>query len=163
MEKRGAKYRIIRHYMNIIISCLIEDLEEELKKQKRIWTRPWLLRRDTHGASVGLLTELAIEDHQEYRQCLRMNPIQFESLLTKLSPRIQRKDTHLRPAIPAKIKLEVTLSYLATGNSYLSLSHFFRVSKSAISLLIPEVLDALYENLRDYIKVSHIVKKNFYL
>lgn len=133
---------------------MIEELENELKKGKRIWTRKWLLRRDTCGNSVGLLKELAIEDQPEYRSFMRMTPDQFEFLLSKVSPRIQRGDTNMRSAIPAKIKLELTLSYLATGNSYRSLSHFFRVSKPAISLFIPEVLDAIYENLKDYIKVS---------
>ena len=60
----------------------------------------------------------------------------------------------MRPAIPAKIKLELSLSFLATGNSYRSLSHFFRVSKAAISIFVPEVLDAVFKALKDYIKVS---------
>lgn len=68
----------------------------------------------------------------------------------------------MRLVIPVKIKLEVTLSFLATGNSYRSLSHFFRVSKSAISVFVPEVLDAMYDILKDYIKVSEIVNKNSY-
>lgn len=83
-----------------------------------------------------------------------MTPDQFEFLFQKISAKIQREDTIMRPAIPAKIKLELTLSFLATGNSYRSLSHLFRVSKAAISIFIPEVMDAVFEALKDYIKVS---------
>lgn len=113
-----------------------------------------MLRRDTLGNSIGILRELATEDQLEYRSFMRITPDQFEFLLQKISHLIQKEDTIMRTAIPAKIKLELTLSFLATGNSYRSLSHFFRVWKPAISLFVPEVLDALYECLKDYIKVS---------
>jgi hypothetical protein len=82
-----------------------------------------------------------------------MTPDRFEELLQKVSGVIQRSDTVMREAIPARVMLELVLSYLATGNSYRSLSHFFRVSKPAISLFTPEVLDAIYDCLKEYIKV----------
>lgn len=56
--------------------------------------------------------------------------------------------------MPTKVKLEGTLNFLATGNNYRSLQHFFRVSKPAISNFIPEVCDAIYDSLREFIKVS---------
>lgn len=155
MDRRSVIKQSFKYYSNIIISALIDELETEIsKKQKRIWTRKWLLRRDTHGSSVGLIRELAIEDKSEYKSFMRMTPDQFEFLFQKISAKIQREDTIMRPAIPAKIKLELTLSFLATGNSYRSLSHLFRVSKAAISIFIPEVMDAVFEALKDYIKVS---------
>jgi hypothetical protein len=47
---------------------MAELLEDELKtKQKRIWTRKWILRRGSNAASVGLLRELESEDRIEYR------------------------------------------------------------------------------------------------
>ena len=129
MDRRSVIKQSIKYYSNIIISALIDELETELsKKQKRIWTRKWLLRRDTHGNSVGLIRELAIEDKSEYKSFMRMTPEQFEFLLQKLSPKIQREDTIMRPAIPAKIKLELTLSFLATGNSYIVIKQIFSTS-----------------------------------
>lgn len=133
---------------------MIQELKKESEKKKRLWTRKWLLRRDTLGNSVGILRELATEDQLEFRSFMRITPDQFEFLLQKISHIIQREDTIMRTAIPARIKLELTLCFLDTGNSNRSLSHFFRVSKPAISLFVPEVLDALYECLKDYIKVS---------
>jgi hypothetical protein len=59
-------------------------------------------------------------------------PDRFEDLLQKVSGVIQRSDTVMGEAIPARVKLELVLPYLATGNSYCSLSHFFRVSKPAL-------------------------------
>lgn len=154
-EMEHPKWRnVFKHYSNIILSTMIEELEGEASKEKRLWTRQWLLRRDNVGNSARLLRELATEDQSEYKMFMRMSNDQFNVLLQKVTPAIQRRDTNMRGAIPAKIKLELTLSFLATGNSYRSLSHFFRISKPAISKFIPEVLDAIYDQLLDYIKVN---------
>ncbi|CAI6376291.1 unnamed protein product [Macrosiphum euphorbiae] len=82
-----------------------------------------------------------------------MPPTMFNNLLDKVYSRIQKSDTILREAIPAKIKLQVTLSFLATGNSYRNLQQSFRVSKAAISKFVPEVCDAIYEHLQDFLQV----------
>ncbi|CAH1978689.1 unnamed protein product [Acanthoscelides obtectus] len=49
--------------------------------------------------------------------------------------------------------LEVTLNYLATGNNYRTLSHLSRVSKSAISIMMPIVCETVYDCLKDFVKV----------
>ena len=73
---------------------MAEILEDELKtKQKRIWTRKWILRRGSHGASAGLLRELESEDRIEYRSLLRMNTEQFDVLLRDIVDKIQRSNT----------------------------------------------------------------------
>jgi len=76
-------------------------------------------------------------DPAEYRACLRMSPECFDTLHDLIANAIQRNDILMRGAIPSRIKLEVTLSFLATGNSYRNLQHLFRVSKAAISKFIP--------------------------
>jgi len=69
-----------------IITSIIDELEIELRKrQKRIWTKKWLLWSDTHGNSIGLLREFAVEDQMEYKSFMRITPVQFEFLLKKIS------------------------------------------------------------------------------
>ncbi|XP_018571690.1 putative nuclease HARBI1 [Anoplophora glabripennis] len=149
MEKRKR----IRKFSRVIIPYLIAELEMEINnKKKRIWSRQWLLRRQ-HGASATIIKELENEDTKEYRLFLRMNLEQFSAILENISAVIAKSDTIMRDSIPAKIKLQITLTYLATGNNYRTLQHLFRVSKSAISRFIPEVLDAVYSYLKEYIKV----------
>jgi hypothetical protein len=75
-----------------------------------------------------------------------------------IADRIQRSDNIMRDAIPAREKLQITLYFLATGNSFRSLQHLFRVPKATISIFLPEVLDATYHNLSDYIKLREITK-----
>lgn len=62
----------------------------------------------------------------------------------------------MRLAIPAECKLNVTLRLLATGDSFSSLQYLFRIPKNTISTFIPEVLDAIYSALLDFLKVSSL-------
>lgn len=125
------------------------------RKKRSIWTREWILRREKQGASDNFLREVRLEDKATYKNHLRLNGQQFDYLLEKVTSKIQRADTVMRAAVPAKIKLQITLRYLATGDSFPSLESSFRVSKSTISKFLPEVLDAIYEGLEEYIKVSN--------
>ncbi|XP_046684556.1 uncharacterized protein LOC124370312 [Homalodisca vitripennis] len=97
-------------------------------------------------------------DEKEYKKCLRMTPIKFNELLDMVSDKIKREDTMMREAIPSRLKLEVTLNFLATGNNYRSLSHFFRISIPAISKFVPEVCEAISEVLNDSIKVNSNIR-----
>ena len=137
--------------------CSTEEInnliDEEQFCPRRLWVRKWIRRRETRGASALLLKELSVEDPQEYRLCLRLTPESFETLLNFIAPVIQRADTKLRDAIPARVKAEVTLNFLATGNSYRTLQHIFRVPKPSVSKFVPEVCEAIFEALKDFIKV----------
>lgn len=153
-HRRELIRSIVQKTMLYVCKEVSDILINELSKKKRVWIRKWLSRRNKRGASSTLLTELALEDVAEYRNSMRMTRQQFNQLLNKITCNISKCDTIMRDAIPAKVKLEITLSYLATGNSYRSLQRQFRVSRPAISKFIPEVCDAIYENLKEYIKVS---------
>lgn len=156
---RSQYIRIRKCILNVSL-CLIEEINDLYKDEveegtrKRMWTRQWIRRRNTRGASALLLKELSTEDPEEYRLCIRLTPKQLETLLTMVSPVIQRSDTQMRDAIPARTKLEITLHFLATGNSYRTIQHLFRVPKPTISKFIPEVCDAIFEALKDFVKVS---------
>ncbi|KAB0805313.1 hypothetical protein PPYR_02283 [Photinus pyralis] len=107
----------------IIVLCdeIIDLIRREQNKKRRMWVRKWIARRSTHGFSSMLLKELSEEGLGEYRNCMRMSKEAFDILLAKISPFITTCDTIMRDAIPAKIKLEITLTYLATGNSFRTL------------------------------------------
>lgn len=66
---------------------------------------------------------------------------------------LKKEDT----AIPVAIKLEVTLRYLATGDSFKSLEYLFRVPESTISMFLPEVLSAISRVLQPFIEVSKLI------
>lgn len=102
----------------------------------------------------NLLSDLVAEPTGEFNNFVRMSSSDFEYILQKISPIIAKKDTYWREAIPPKIRLALTLRFLATGDSYRSLHYLFKISSTLISRIIPEVCLALNQVLNDMIKVS---------
>lgn len=41
-------------------------MEEKMNKEKHVWARGWVKKRNTPGASALSLSELAIEDQKEH-------------------------------------------------------------------------------------------------
>nr|CAI5850534.1 unnamed protein product [Callosobruchus analis] len=157
MNSRKQQKIKVRNLLRKCTLVMMQELtcmfEEEISKQKRICVRKWIDDRDKTGGSALLLTQLRTEDPKEYKLVLRMTPKNFDDLLMLLSGSIQRQDTFMRDALPAKVKLEITLTFLASGMSFRNLSHFYRVSIPSISNLIPEVCWAIYESLKTQIKI----------
>jgi hypothetical protein len=50
-----------------------------------------------------------------------------------------------RKPTPVQERLALTLHFLASGDSYISLQYLFKISKQSISSIIPEVCEALVE------------------
>ncbi|KAE9522694.1 hypothetical protein AGLY_016916 [Aphis glycines] len=118
----------------VLCDELLEICEEESKKRKRkVWVRNWMDKKKC-GASETIIRELRDND-----------PLKFN-----------RADTFMRPALSARLKLELTLAFLASGTNSRILSVMFRDSKASISNMIPEVCDAIYSVLNDYIKVPNL-------
>ncbi|XP_037912468.1 uncharacterized protein LOC119652417 isoform X3 [Hermetia illucens] len=93
-----------------------------------------------------------------------MSQIDYNILLDMIRPLITKRDTVMREAIPAEIRLAITLRYLATGDSYASLSFLFKVSTQSISKIVPEVAKSICSALKDYIKDTgdwRVVANNF--
>lgn len=147
----------------ILAAYLLESSDDEVeinakelpRKQRSVWRKEWIGRREKEGFCEKLLLELRAEDPQLYRNFLRMSADQFDHLLSLVTPHIQKTDTVMRASIPASNRLVMTLRFLATGESFSSLQILFRVPQNTISTIIPEVLDAIYKVLvEDFLKVS---------
>ena len=65
----------------------------------------------------------------------------------RISPAIQKQDTEMRDAITPRLRLQVTLRYLSGPASFRVLEDIFRIPKSTLSKLIPEVCEALWNEL----------------
>lgn len=148
----------LKQLLRKLCQIALDELTEALL-EKRVWTRPWILKRNERGSSALVLEELRNEDAKEYISILRMLPDVFDILLSLVMPKIQRQHTIMREALPAKVKLEITLDFLSSGISYRRLSHFYRVSRCSISKFIPEVCEEIFKALKENIKVS--TNKNF--
>lgn len=74
--------------------------------------------------------------------------------MSLINAKTSKKAPNFLEAISARERLLVTLRFLAIGDSYTSLQYLFRISKQRISVIVPEVCDAIIEVLKDYFKVK---------
>jgi hypothetical protein len=74
-----------------------------------------------------------------------------------LEKKISKKGTAFRKAISVQERLALTLRFLASGDSYVSLQYVFKISKQRVSCNVPEVCEALVEKLIDYIQGRQIL------
>nr|CAH7754250.1 unnamed protein product [Callosobruchus chinensis] len=68
-----------------------------------------------------------------------MSSEDFEILINLIAPKVVRKNTRFREAIPFKERLAIRMHFLATGDSYTSIQYLLKVSKQLISQIVPEV------------------------
>ncbi|XP_013133854.1 PREDICTED: putative nuclease HARBI1 [Papilio polytes] len=123
------------------------------RRKPRLWVRNFFKKRETHGVCSSLYNDLVIHDAVGFKNTLRMSPEDLEILLQKVSPKITKHDTNFRQAISPKDQLLVTLRYLATGDTYTALMLISRISKTKISVFVPEVCKAIVQVLADYVKM----------
>nr|CAI5824737.1 unnamed protein product [Callosobruchus analis] len=81
-----------------------------------------------------------------------MSRIDFENLLKLVTLHIQRQNTNSHDSISPRMRLAITLRFLATGDTYKSLMNLFQVSYSTISLIMSHVCEAISSISKDYIK-----------
>lgn len=104
-----------------------------------------------------MLEDLNREPSGKFQNFCRMSATDFEYLLNKLGPIIMKQNTNMRKAIPVQERLAVTLRFLASGDSFTSLSYLFKFSNQVISNIFHEVCKALVQVLKNEIKVIHIL------
>jgi hypothetical protein len=92
-----------------------------------------------------------------YKNFTRMSPSESEFLINLIGENISKKDTAFGKAISVQERLALTLRFLASGESYVSLQYLFKISRQAISCIVPEVCEALVEKSKDYVQVRQIL------
>lgn len=121
----------------------------KLKKSREVWVREWLQKRKEKGCTENLVKELDLQMPALFTNFLRLSKDNFKLLMGFVAPMIARNDTVLREAISARERLMITMRYLATGETFKSLSYIFRVSQPCISSIVLETCDAIYKSLKD--------------
>ncbi|XP_060771613.1 uncharacterized protein LOC132882527 [Neoarius graeffei] len=77
----------------------------------------------------------------------------FTYLLERVTPHIVKKDTHLRKAISPRERLSITLRFLATGETFNSLSFQYRIGSTTVSKIVMETCTAITSVLcEEYLK-----------
>lgn len=102
-----------------------------------------------------MLYDLLKEPSGKFQNFCRMSAADFEYLLNNIGPQIAKTDTNMKKCISVQERLAVELRFLATGDSYTSLSYLFKFSIQTVSKCIDEVCSALIQELQGEIKVSN--------
>ena len=69
--------------------------------------------------------------------------------MERVGPVIQKEKTRFHEPCPTRLKVAITLRYLATGDSCKTLMYGSRVAFNTISLLVIEVCEAIYQVYRE--------------
>ncbi|XP_053177190.1 putative nuclease HARBI1 [Scomber japonicus] len=86
-------------------------------------------------------------DPEKHHQYFRMSAAKFDDLARRISMKIAHQRTHQAP-ISVEERLAVTLRYLATGASQVSVAASYRLAGCTVSKIIPEVCQAIWEALQ---------------
>ena len=118
-----------------------------------MWVRPWLLQREERMAYYNIMAELYATGISGFTNCMKITSEFFVMIKTRLEPCLARQATNYSAPITVGEKLALTIRYLATGESYTSLSCQFRVGRSTISKFLPEVCRAIQDEFtREYLR-----------
>ncbi|XP_060861851.1 uncharacterized protein LOC132938875 [Metopolophium dirhodum] len=140
---------------NTIISLLLEEEEEEdeiynnrLGINKRKSIDSFFTTREEEGFFEILINGHLHNSKPKFREFFRINYDQFMFILSLVKDDITLPPSRrVKKPIQPDEKLAVTLRYLATGESFRSLSFAFRISHSYISLIVKKTLSALKKHL----------------
>ena len=132
----------------VIIHASLQSARKQQRK-RREWMSQLFKRRELEGG--GLMADLSLTQFQNF---CRMTLTDFENLLKLIEPQISKRNTTFRQCIPARTRLAVTLRYLATGDSFISLSYLFKISKQSVSRSVFDVCTNIIKALNNYVKVS---------
>ncbi|CAK1583986.1 unnamed protein product [Parnassius mnemosyne] len=149
-------YNIVACIASVVLYVIIHKKNRKIKR--RYWVRPSLRNRP----NVSLILEDFRKDdikrrniRSKFNTFLRISSEEFEILLNLTGPMISKTDTRWRNAVSASDRLAITLRYLATGDSYFSLGTLFKESPQFISLIIPEICQALISTLSNYLRMPN--------
>ncbi|XDV16353.1 hypothetical protein PO909_016107 [Leuciscus waleckii] len=111
------------------------------------------------GAFSNLYRELELDETSDFKNFARLFPTQFNTLKELITPIIQRKNTNYRDCIFVGERLMITLRFLATGESFKSLSYQFRVGMSTIQQFVPETCAGLKREIPEVFQCPDTVEE----
>ena len=84
---------------------------------------------------------------REWTDNFRVAPATFDFLCGRLRAAIQRRDTSMRRAVPAEVRLALTLWRLGAGSEYRAVELRFGVSRSTVCKILRDVCEAVVADL----------------
>ncbi|XP_061717029.1 uncharacterized protein LOC133524889 isoform X1 [Cydia pomonella] len=131
---------------------LLINQAKRKQKKRRWWVSSFNKSRSRYNAT-DMLSDFVREPSKTFENFCRMSQDDFTFLLNKIGPHISKIDTNMRQCIPTQARFAIALRFLATGDSYKSLSYLFKVSIQTVSRCVDDVCKAIMQELREEIKL----------
>lgn len=149
-----------------LLIALLVTRKRQLQKHKQkkrkhsVWVRKILTERSWKGEYHHLVKELKLHDHEFFYKQFRMSPTRYEELLQLVSLVIQ-KSSLKREAISPSERLCITLRFLCSGDSNVTIACSYRVGIATVGKIVKETCVAIWEKLleNNYIKAPNTVEE----
>ncbi|XP_067084755.1 uncharacterized protein [Osmerus mordax] len=131
---------------NVQRNALIALLYYRIRPRRRFWVHQIRRLRVNNGDYHRLVQELRLDDDL-FQRYFRLNQAEFDDLLTRVGPRIARLNTSFREAIIPAERLAICQRYLATGDSFMTISFSYRVASCTVAGIVGDVSWAIWDCL----------------
>ena len=157
-KRKIAMFALLANDLKKLIEAYEEDEKKKMRRKKlrakrSCWVQPYLQRRLEQGNYDNLMQELKNETPELFRNFTRTSGCLFDEIVEKVTPYIEKEETFFRKPLPPGLRVAITLRFLATGESYISLQYSFRVAGNTISGIVPETCKAIALAFKDELKV----------
>nr|CAI5832944.1 unnamed protein product [Callosobruchus analis] len=116
----------------LLIHLLSKKRKPKKSPRKRRWWISSIFRNREVYIGKNPLRDLRV-DNLHFKTFCRVSPSDFDTILNLVGPKIAKKGITFRKSVIIIERLAITLRYLASGDSFTSLSFSFKVSKQTIS------------------------------
>ena len=113
-DNESNQWRKVKFLQILLLMDSVEEEDVLRSRERVIWTRSWIRRREERSAYHQLIRELAVKDAPAFARYFSMDKEKFNDLVGRIIY-IKRQDTIMRAAISPGERLAVTLRHLATG------------------------------------------------
>ncbi|KAK9887104.1 hypothetical protein WA026_020048 [Henosepilachna vigintioctopunctata] len=100
----------------------------------------------TFGEFHHLFPDL-LSDEKKFFKYFRMSPNKFSELLALIRPDKEKRNTTFRPAISSEERLGTCLRFLATGDSFVTISFSYRQGEKSVRRIVYDTCDAIWKRL----------------
>lgn len=107
-----------------------------LLRERRLWSK-------SRSSAFWEIVRAKAFSAWEWGENFRVSPGTFDYLCAHLRNAIQRRDTNMRRAIPADVRLAMTLWRLGACTEYRAVEQLFGVSRSTVCKILRDVCEAV--------------------
>ncbi|CAI5791558.1 Hypothetical predicted protein [Podarcis lilfordi] len=107
-----------------------------LLRERRLWSK-------ARSSAFWEIVRAKAFSQWEWVENFRVSPGTFDYLCAQLRGAIQRRDTNMRRAIPADVRLAMTLWRLGACTEYRAVEQLFGVSRSTVCKILRDVCEAV--------------------